>query len=255
MTKVLQVNGLEKYFGARGQVYTALDGVSLDVDKGEYVGIMGPSGAGKTTLLNLISTIDRPSAGQIVLDGQDIGRLRGRKLAAFRQEKLGFMFQEYNLLDTLTLGENIALALTIGGEAGTQVAAKVQSVAEQLGIGRLLDKFPYQVSGGERQRAAAARAMVKQPALLLADEPTGALDSRSSQMLLETLQDLNRQLGATILMVTHDPFVASYCQRIIFLRDGKVSSELNRGNLPRKQFFERIIEAMALWGGGSADVR
>jgi len=253
LKKVLEVSKLEKYYGGRG-IYRALDGVSFSVNEGEFVGVMGPSGAGKTTLLHLIATIDKPSAGNIIVDGEDICRLAKKNLAKFRRDKLGFVFQDYNLLDTLTLQENIALALTIGGENPERVEAKVTEVASRLGIDRLLDKFPSQVSGGEKQRTAAARAIVTNPALVLADEPTGALDSRSSQMLLESFTDLNQQLNATILMVSHDPFVASYCRRIIFLRDGKIFAELNRGTDNRKKFFDRIIESMSLWGGENEDV-
>jgi len=251
---ILQVEDLVKYYGAKGSITKALRSVSLTINRGEFVGVMGPSGSGKTTLLNLVSTIDSPTSGRVRVGGKDLAGLKRSELARFRRERLGFIFQDFNLLDTLTLGENIGLALSIAGR-GAGSDQRVTDIARRLGIEDALDKFPYQVSGGQKQRAAAARAIINQPDLILADEPTGSLDSRSAQMLLEAVDDLNRELGATIMLVTHDPFAASYCQRILFLKDGQLFTELVRGDATRKAFFDQIMAVLALLGGGGADVR
>ena len=255
MAELLCVKDLTKVYGKRGAVTRALDGVDLSLEAGEYVGIMGASGSGKTTLLNCISTIDTVSAGHIYLEGTDVTELRPKSLARFRRENLGFIFQDFNLLDTLTVGENIALALTINKVPPGQIDGQVQQMADALNIGDILSKFPYQISGGQKQRCACARAMINHPKLILADEPTGALDSHASQMLLGTLESMNQQMGATIVMVTHDAFTASYTERILFLRDGAVFSELRRGNDSRKQFFEKILDVLTMMGGGTVDVR
>ena len=252
---MLQVRNIEKYYGSKNNVTKALDRVSFEVDDGEFIAIMGASGSGKTTLLNCISTIDTVSAGDILLDGESIAALPPRELARFRRENLGFIFQDFNLLDTLTVGENIALALTINKVPPGQIDGQVQQMADALNIGDILSKFPYQISGGQKQRCACARAMINHPKLILADEPTGALDSHASQMLLGTLESMNQQMGATIVMVTHDAFTASYTERILFLRDGAVFSELRRGNDSRKQFFEKILDVLTMMGGGTVDVR
>ena len=215
---------------------------------------MGPSGSGKTTLLNCIATIDRPTSGSIVLDGRELTGLRGRELARFRRERLGFIFQDCNLLDTLTAFENIALSLSIVGAPAGEIAGRVREMAGLLGIADCLDKYPWQMSGGQQQRCAAARAMVTRPALVLADEPTGALDSKSARLLLDRLEELNRTMGATILMVTHDAFTASCCRRVVFLRDGKLFLELRRGELDRRAFFQRLIRVVSDMGGEMADV-
>ncbi|MCI9158285.1 MAG: ABC transporter ATP-binding protein [Lawsonibacter sp.] len=254
MSEILQVTDLKKVYGKGGSLTRALDGVSLSLEAGEFVGVMGPSGSGKTTLLNCVSTIDRPAAGSIVIDGREIGRLKGKALAKFRRERLGFIFQDCNLLDTLTAYENIALSLAIVRAPARTIDQQVREMAELLGISDCLDKYPYQMSGGQQQRCAAARAMVTRPALVLADEPTGALDSKSSQLLLDRLEALNRELGATILMVTHDAFTASCCRRVVFLQDGKLFLELHRGSDSRKAFFQKIIQVTAQMGGGMADV-
>ena len=254
MSEILQVTDLKKVYGKGGSLTRALDGVSLSLEAGEFVGVMGPSGSGKTTLLNCVSTIDRPAAGSIVIDGREIGRLKGKALAKFRRERLGFIFQDCNLLDTLTAYENIALSLAIVRAPARTIDQQVREMAELLGISDCLDKYPYQMSGGQQQRCAAARAMVTRPALVLADEPTGALDSKSSQLLLDRLEALNRELGATILMVTHDAFTASCCRRVVFLQDGKLFLELHRGSDSRKVFFQKIIQVTAQMGGGMADV-
>ena len=254
MSDILTVTDLKKVYGKGGSLTRALDGVSLSLEAGEFVGVMGPSGSGKTTLLNCVSTIDRPSAGSIVIDGRELTRLKGKELAKFRRERLGFIFQDCNLLDTLTTYENIALSLSIIRAPAQKIDRRVREMAEVLGITECLNKYPYQMSGGQQQRCAAARAMVTHPALVLADEPTGALDSKSSQMLLDRLDALNRDLGTTILMVTHDAFTASCCRRVVFLRDGKLFLELHRENDSRKAFFQKIIQVVTEMGGGMADV-
>lgn len=249
MQSILTVEHLQKYYGGSGNLTKAVDGISFSVEPGEYIGIMGASGSGKTTLLNCISTIDRPTAGHICIEGQDITAMKPKALAAFRRDKLGFVFQDFNLLDTLTAHENIALALTILGAPAKKIDERVREVAGLLNITEVLEKYPYQMSGGQKQRVASARAIVTNPALILADEPTGALDSRSAKMLLESFAHLNRTIQATILMVTHDAFTASYCGRILFIKDGKLFHELDRGTQTRKQFFDRIMEVIAVLGG------
>ena len=250
MSKVLEVMDLQKYYGSKGNLTKALDGISFSVNQGEFVGIMGASGSGKTTLLNCISTIDVVSAGKILLEGKEVTKLRGEALNAFRRDELGFVFQEFNLLDTMTAFENIALALSIQKVGASAIQEKVGQIAAKLGITEVLDKYPYQMSGGQKQRVACARAVVTNPKLILADEPTGALDSKSSRMLLESLMTLNQELGSTIIMVTHDALSASYTSRILFIKDGKIFTELRREEKEdRKAFFERIIQVQALLGG------
>lgn len=254
MEPILRVEHMEKYYGSRGNVTRAVDDIGFAVEKGEFVGIMGASGSGKTTLLNCLSTIDAVTAGHIYLEGRDITRLKAKQLSEFRRTKLGFIFQDFNLLDTLTACENIALALTIVKTPASEIDARVRQVARELEIEEILPKYPYEISGGQKQRVACARAIVTKPALILADEPTGALDSKSARMLLESLETLNTGLNATILMVTHDAFTASYCRRILFLRDGKIFDEIVRGQHSRKEFFNRIIEVQTLLGGDNNDV-
>ncbi|WP_130864383.1 ABC transporter ATP-binding protein [Bacilliculturomica massiliensis] len=251
---MLHVENIEKYYGSRNNVTKALDRISFDVAKGEFISIMGASGSGKTTLLNCISTIDTVSAGRILLDGENIAELSDRQLARFRRERLGFVFQDFNLLDTLTLEENIGLALTINHADPQTVKTKVREAAEQLGIQETLDKFPYQVSGGQKQRAACARAMVAGQSLILADEPTGALDSGASKNLLEIMTRMNRDMGATILMVTHDAYSASYASRVLFLKDGRLFNELIRADRTRPVFYHEILDVLALLGGDISDV-
>ena len=254
MQTILTVSNIEKYYGNKGNMTKAVDNISFEVDKGEFIGIMGASGSGKTTLLNCISTIDSATAGHIFIDGMDIIQLNSKKLSKFRREQLGFIFQDFNLLDTLTAYENIALALTIIKTPAGEIDVRVRHVAKELEIEDVLKKYPYQMSGGQKQRVACARAIVTGPALILADEPTGALDSKSSRMLLESFEKLNNNLSATILMVTHDAFTASYCHRILFIKDGKVFNELVRGEDTRKQFFNKIIEVVTLLGGDNSNV-
>ena len=254
MEKILEVKNIEKYYGNKSNLTKAIDNISFDVEKGEFVGIMGASGSGKTTLLNCISTIDKVTSGKIIINGEDITTLRGNSLNKFRREELGFIFQDFNLLDTLTCYENIALALTIQRVKPREIDKRVKDIAEKLGIKDILKKYPYQISGGQKQRVASARAIITNPKLVLADEPTGALDSKSARQLLETFDNLNQKLGATILMVTHDAFTASYADRIIFIKDGKIFNEIIKGKDTRKEFFEKIIEVQTLLGGDLNDV-
>lgn len=251
---MLQVENVEKYYGNKNNVTKALDRISFTVEDGEFIAIMGASGSGKTTLLNCISTIDTVSAGNILLDGDNIAVLSQSELARFRRERLGFVFQDFNLLDTLTLEENIGLALTINHADSDTVQKQVQDVARRLGIEETLTKFPYQVSGGQKQRAACARAMVAGQSLILADEPTGALDSKSSKNLLEIMAQMNLEMTATILMVTHDAYSASYAKRVIFLKDGRLLNELIRGKRTRQVFYHEILDVLALLGGDISDV-
>ena len=254
MNKILKLDHIQKFYGNQGNITKAINDISFSVSEGEFVGIMGASGSGKTTLLNCISTIDTVSAGHIYLDGTDVTEIKEKALARFRRENLGFVFQDFNLLDTLTISENIALALTINNVPVEQIDGKVREMAETLNITDILDKYPYQVSGGQKQRCACARAIINKPRLILADEPTGALDSHSSQMLLSTMQSINGQLGATILMVTHDAFSASYANRILFLRDGVIFTEILKGQDSRKVFFEKILDVLTMMGGGQTNV-
>ena len=254
MEPILSVEHLRRDYGGRGSVTHAVDDVSFSVERGEFVGIMGASGSGKSTLLNCIATIDTPTAGHIRVEGQDVTALKGRSLSRFRRERLGFVFQDCNLLDTLTAGENIALALSIVKAPAGEIEGRVKETAELLGITDCLNKYPYQMSGGQRQRTAAARAIITDPALVLADEPTGALDSRSAKLLLDRFEALNREGRATILMVTHDAFTASYCRRILFLQDGAVLTQLERGGQSRRAFFQQIIGVVTRLGGDQSDV-
>ncbi|MGN1269016.1 MAG: ABC transporter ATP-binding protein [Candidatus Aphodocola sp.] len=252
MESILKVDKIEKYYGSRSSLTKAIDNLSFEVDKGEFVVIMGASGSGKTTLLNVISTIDNVTSGHIYVAGVDITKLKGNELNRFRREELGFIFQDFNLLDTLTAYENIALSLSIQNVSAKEIDTKIKKVAEELDIKDVLKKYPYQMSGGQKQRVASARAIITDPKLVLADEPTGALDSKSAKMLLEKFNYLD-ELGATILMVTHDAFTASYARRVIFIKDGKLFKELHRGECSRKEFFDKIIDVVTLLGGDMND--
>lgn len=254
MEHILEVKQIEKYYGNKSNLTKAIDNISFNVDEGEFVGIMGASGSGKTTLLNCISTIDRVTAGHILINDEDITKLKGKRLNRFRREELGFIFQDFNLLDTLTAYDNIALALTIQKVDPIEIDQRVKEIAKKLEIVDILNKYPYQVSGGQKQRIASARAIITNPKLILADEPTGALDSKSARQLLESFETLNEKLGATILMVTHDAFTASYAERILFIKDGLIFNEVVKGSDTRKQFFEKIIEIVTLLGGELNDV-
>lgn len=251
---MLQVQNIEKYYGSKNNVTKALDRVNFNVEAGEFLAIMGASGSGKTTLLNCISTIDTISAGSILLDGVSIADLSEEALAKFRRERLGFVFQDFNLLDTLTIEENIGLALSLNHQNPGTAQNRVREVAGKLGITDILAKFPYQVSGGQKQRTACARAMVAGQSLLLADEPTGALDSKASKNLLEIMTTMNQDMGATILMVTHDAYSASYAKRVLFLKDGRVFNELLRGERGRPVFYHEILDVLAALGGDVSDV-
>ncbi|NLY20743.1 MAG: ABC transporter ATP-binding protein [Tissierellia bacterium] len=249
MEKILEIIDLEKYYGSGTVLTKAVDGVSLDVYSGDFIGIMGASGSGKTSLLNCVSTIDSPTGGKVLLKGEDIGRIENKKLAEFRRKNLGFIFQEFNLLDTLTVEENIGLSMVINRNEKEKVHDRVNSVAERLGISDVLKKFPYEISGGQRQRCACGRAIIHNPSLILADEPTGALDSHSSRKLMETLEDLNRNDSSTILVVTHDAKTASYCKRVLFLKDGEIFNEVFRGDKNQMEFQLEIMDIVALLGG------
>ena len=249
MNNILQINNISKYYGNKSSLTKAIDNISLSVKKGEFVAIMGSSGSGKTTLLNCISTIDRVTSGEIIVDQTNITKLKRNKLTDFRRNQLGFIFQDFNLLDTLTAYDNIALALQIQKCNPQKIKEKVINIAKKLNISDVLDKYPYQMSGGQKQRVASARAIITNPKIILADEPTGALDSKSSKTLLESFNQLNKDIAATILMVTHDPFSASYASRVIFIKDGKIFNEIRRGNENRKDFFEKIIDVVSLLGG------
>lgn len=253
MENILKIENVEKYYGSRSSLTKALDHLSFEVDKGEFVAIMGASGSGKTTLLNMISTIDRVTSGHIYVGGKDITKLKNKQLYRFRREELGFIFQDFNLLDTLTAYENIALALSIQNKSVDQIEESICKVAKELDIEEVLQKYPYQMSGGQKQRVASARAIVTNPKLILADEPTGALDSKAAKMLLEKFYYLNETLQATILMVTHDAFTASYTKRVIFIKDGKIFKEIHRGENSRKAFFDSIIDVITLLGGDCND--
>lgn len=255
MNDYIRVCDVEKYYGNGSNVTKAIDRVSFQVAKGEFVGVMGASGSGKTTLLNMMSTIDRVTAGHIYYGDVDITELSEDGLSDFRKDNLGFVFQDYNLLDTLTIEENIVLAMTLHKEGRDSIKKKCAQMLRLLGITDIKDNFPYQVSGGQKQRCACARALVNNPRLILADEPTGALDSRSAQTLLETFSNMNASLKATILIVTHDAFSASYCGRILFLKDGKIFHELMRGSKSRREFLNEILDVLALTGGELSDAR
>lgn len=254
MNKLLEIKNVTKYFGSGDTVSKALNGVSFTMEKSEFTAVMGASGSGKSTFLNVIATIDRPSSGSILLEGRDIAEMKEKDLAAFRRDRLGFIFQEYNLLDTLTIAENIVLPLNLRKCSLKETQEQLEKAAAALDITDQLSKFPRQLSGGQRQRAACARALITQPALILADEPTGALDSANSKSLMQTLTLMNRGLGSTILMVTHDAVVGSYASRVLFLKDGKIWNELYRGDRTRQTMYHEILNTMAVLGG-EADVR
>ena len=255
MQNILKIENLKKYYGTKNNITKAIDNISFTVNEGEFVAIMGASGSGKTTLLNCISTIDTVTAGKIIINNKDITEIKDRDIASFRRNNLEFVFQDFNLLDTLTIAENISLSLIINKKNENKIDEMVNDIAKRLGIEGILDKFPYEVSGGQKQRCACARALINNPKLILADEPTGALDSKSSIMLLETMDEINKNLDATILMVTHDAFSASFCQRILFLKDGNIFTEILKGSKTRKEFFNEILDILTLLGGDVQDVK
>jgi len=253
MEITLEAKNLKKEYGSKGIIFTALDGIDLKVYKGEFLGIMGPSGAGKTTLLNVLSTIDRPTSGKIYYDGKDILTMKNRELSLFRRNNIGFLFQDFNLLDNMSVQDNIALPLALSNVNAKEIKEKVERLCEFFGLKDHLKKYPYQLSGGQKQRVAAARALITSPSIVFADEPTGALDSKSSQELLQCLLRMNEELNATIIMVTHDAFAASYCKRILYLKDGKIHARLDKDST-RKEFFRRIIDFVGSMGGGVGEL-
>lgn len=250
MKTVLHANNVQKIYGTKENQYKALDDIHLEVKESEFIGIMGPSGAGKSTLLNILSTIDTPTSGDIIIAGHHIGKMNEEQLSDFRRNQLGFIFQDYNLLDTLTVKENILLPLALSKVSAKEIETRVQEIADTFGIRDILDKYPYHISGGQKQRTAASRAIVAKPSLILADEPTGALDSKSAESLLESLTLLNERNGSTIMMVTHDAFAASFCKRIVFIKDGRMFTEIHKLQQSRQQFFQCILDVLASLGGG-----
>lgn len=253
MKPLLQAKHVRKVFANKGSLFTALHDIDITIFEGEFVGIMGPSGSGKTTLLNILSTIDMPTAGEIIINDSTITKMKEEQLTAFRRESLGFIFQEYNLLDTLTIKDNILLPLAIRNTATTEIDRRVDEIATLFSIQDLLNKYPFQISGGQKQRTAAARAIIGNPKLVFADEPTGALDSKSATDLLNNFQTLNEENLATFLMVTHDPFAASYCKRVLFIKDGQIYTELVKGDMPRKEFFQKLLHILSALGGSVID--
>lgn len=254
MKVVVEARQVKKAYGVKGNVFLALAGIDLTVREGEFVGIMGPSGAGKSTLLNVLATIDQPTSGEIAISGTNFMTMNEEQLSDFRRNQLGFIFQDYNLLDTLTIKENILLPLALAKLDVNELEQRVDEVAGKFGIHAILEKYPYHVSGGQKQRAAAARAIVARPSLILADEPTGALDSKSATDLLEILKDLNEKDRSTIFMVTHDTFAASYCTRVLLIKDGRIFTELVKGTTPRKDFFKKILDVLSVLGGNASDL-
>ncbi|HAM80956.1 ABC transporter ATP-binding protein [Ornithinibacillus bavariensis] len=251
MKTILQAKNVQKVFGAKGNVYKALEDIDLEIKEGEFIGIMGPSGAGKSTLLNVLSTIDTPSAGDIIINGQQIIGMKEKQLADFRRNQLGFIFQDYNLLDTLTVKENILLPLALSKVPTSEIKKRVEKIARTFGINEILDKYPYHISGGQKQRTAVSRAIITNPSLILADEPTGALDSKSATSLLESLSMLNEQNHSTIMMVTHDAYAASFCKRILFIKDGMIDVEIHKLQQTRQEFYQKILDVLASLGGGN----
>ena len=249
MKEILKINHLKKYYGSKTYITKAINDISFTINEQEFVAIMGASGSGKSTLLNCISTIDRVTSGNIYVDALDITEVKEDELALFRRKNLGFIFQDFNLLDTLTIEENIALSRIINKEDVEKIDGQVLEIAEKLGIKDILKKYPYEVSGGQKQRCACARALINKPKLILADEPTGALDSKNARLLLETFESMNKNLQATILMVTHDAFSASFCKRVLFLKDGRIFNEIIKGEKSRKEFYDEILDVLTLLGG------
>mgnify|MGYP001060946271 FL=1 len=245
METIVSIQDVKKVYGKKNEKKTeALKGISFEVNKGEFIGIMGASGSGKSTLLNLLSTLDNPTAGNILINQKDVSTLKGNQLADFRGKEIGFIFQDFNLLENLTAAENIAVPLSLQGIKPKVIKKKVQQVAERLSIDHILDSYPAAISGGQKQRVAAARALVTQPTILLGDEPTGALDSKSAKDLLDTMEELNREDQVSILLVTHDPLSASYCQRILFIKDGVINQEIQRGDQSREVFYREILSTL-----------
>ena len=249
MEIVLETKKLKKEYGAKGAIFTAIEDIDLKVYKGEFLGIMGPSGAGKTTLLNILSTVDRPTFGEIYYEGKSILNMRNRELSTFRRNNIGFIFQDFNLLDNMSVEDNMALPLALSKVNSKEIKEKIERLSKFFGLKEQLRKYPYQLSGGQKQRVAAARALITSPSIVFADEPTGALDSKSSQELLQCLSQINEEFNTTIIMVTHDAFAASYCKRILFLKDGRIHARIDKDST-RREFFKRIIDFLGSMGGG-----
>ena len=249
MKIVLETKKLRKEYGSKDAIFKAIDNIDLKVYEGEFLGIMGPSGAGKTTLLNMLSTIDKPTSGKIYYEGKDIGNMKNRELSVFRRNNIGFIFQDFNLLDSMSVEDNIALPLALSKVNAKEIRSKVEKLSSFFGLKDQTKKYPYQLSGGQKQRVAAARALITSPSIVFADEPTGALDSKSSQELLQCLSKMNEEFNTTIIMVTHDAFSASYCKRILFIKDGKIHTRIDKDS-SRKEFFKRIIDLLGSMGGG-----
>lgn len=242
MEKIVEVQNVTKIYGKNNEKKTqALSGISFTVEKGEFIGIMGASGSGKSTLLNILSTLDKPTDGNIRINQNDVTKLKGNQLADFRAKEIGFIFQDFNLLENLTAQENIAVPLSLQGVKPKEIKRRVKEVAERLSISHIMGSYPSEISGGQKQRVAAARALVTQPTILLGDEPTGALDSKSARDLLDTMKELNQKDDVSILLVTHDPFSASYCERILFIKDGGIHEEVKRGEQSRDEFYRHIL--------------
>ncbi|MGL4450890.1 MAG: ABC transporter ATP-binding protein [Sarcina sp.] len=249
---ILKVNNLTKTYGAYkgAKELVALNGINLSVEKGDFIGIMGPSGSGKTTLLNILSGIDKSTTGEIFINNKDISKMSKDKMALFRRENVGYIFQDFNLLDSLTLEENIGLPLVLDKKKPKEITKKVNKLMSFFGIEGMNQKYPYHISGGQKQRVAAARAIINDPAIIFADEPTGNLDSKSANSIMNTISKMNNEMKSTVLMVTHDPFAASFCKKIIFIKDGEIKIEiLSSGN--RKEFFDKILEVQSFVGGGN----
>ncbi|MGM9932120.1 ABC transporter ATP-binding protein [Pradoshia sp.] len=246
---ILEAVKVHKMYGNKFNKQEVLQGVDLTIAKGEFIGIMGASGSGKTTLLNVLSSIDKASRGTIYIEGQEMTKMKDKKLAQFRMNHLGFIFQDYHLLDTLTVKENILLPLSVQKANKKEAERRFKEIAETLGINDIKDKYPNEISGGQKQRTAAARAFIHEPSIIFADEPTGALDSKSASDLLHKLGQLNDELKATIVMVTHDPLAASYCSRVIFIKDGQIYTQLNKGDENRQQFFKDLMKTQGILGG------
>ena len=254
--KILVAKNVTKIYGVGTKnPYTALSDVSLEMYEGEFVCVMGPSGAGKSTFINNLSTIDIPTKGFVYINGKEVRQMSEGEIGKFRYENLGFIFQEFNLLDSLTIFENIAVPLTLAGKSKVEIKAAVAKIAKRLDVEQILNKYPSECSGGQRQRAAICRALVTNPKIIVADEPTGNLDSKNSHELLSLFRDLNINDGVSILMVTHDPFSASFCERILFLKDGKLFNEIFKGEKSRKEFFNEILDILTLLGGELGNVR
>ena len=248
MKEILKIKDISKDYGIKGFKTNVLKNISLKVFEGDFIAIMGPSGAGKTTLLNIMSTLDKQTSGEVILDGADVSKIKNKELSKLRREKIGFIFQEYNLLDNMTLMNNIALPLALGKKRSKEIEDKVVAIAKKFGLENHLEKYPYQLSGGQKQRGAAARSLITNPSVIFADEPTGSLDSKSAYELLESLEKVNEENNATIIMITHDPLTASYANDVYMINDGTIKCKLNKGN-DRKEFYSKIMDMLASMGG------